>query len=305
MKIALFYPTQGCPWSLRDGIRNTLVRMGHTITDDPVPSDVVFVSGPEYLMTRLRIRFPLWDLMKMPKIGWLHETLHREDYTTNFIAENGMLPLGKLKLFTPLLFTQASQDQAYGLRWVPCGVDTEMFFPRKFYPEETTKNDGIIYTGALYNKRRDFLKANPGIKHQAAYREPKSDLDYAAAISRATAVLNLPSLSAMSTAKVFEVLASKTALITPIMDGPENYALFEHGKHLLYYTDDPIPELDILQASLGPDNLELAFMKTRGYRPLSTLKPLITPSGLAQAGYDEVLKNHTLEQRLRTMLEGI
>ena len=304
MKIALFYPTQGCPWSLRDGISNTLVRMGHEVTSDPVSSDVMFVSGPEYLMPRLRLRFPLWDLMKIPKIGWMHETLHREDYTTNFIANRGMLPLGELKQFTPLLFTQASQDQAYGLRWVPCGVDTEMFYPRKFHPEETTKNDGIIYTGALYKKRRDFLRVNPGIKYQAAYREPVSDLDYAALLSRATAVLNLPSLSAMSTAKVFEVLASKTALITPIMYGPENYALFEHGKHLLYYTDNPIPAMDILQASLDVDNLERPFHTKGGYRPLS-VKPPITPSGLAQAGYDEVIKNHTLEQRLRTMLESV
>lgn len=104
---------------------------------------------------------------------------------------------------------------------------------------------------------------------------------YADITCRAWVVLNLPSLSAMSTARVFEVMASQVALVTPIMDGPENYSMFKSGTHLVHYTTDPVPSVKTL---LSNENLREC---------------------IARRGYEEVIAKHRLEFRLQQMLDSI
>lgn len=275
MKIAVFYPSGYTAWSITKGVCDTFSRMGHEVTDcgsdytGTLHHHLVFVSGPEYLWRRLREVYPDWDALPMPRVGWLHETVEREDYATNSIAVDGKLPIGELKRLTPTLFTPATQDRQYGLQFLPFGVDTKKFFPRD-------KQGGSLYTGSLYKKRKEVLNTYPEIRTLAAYRDYETVEEYAQEIGRAEVVLNLPSLSEASNTRTFEVLASRTALITPAMECPD--ALFEHGKHLLYYQGSPAP----------------AFEEAKSASRV-----------IAQQGYEEVLKKHTIKHRLEEVLTAI
>src|ERR1700692_1859036 len=105
MRIAVFYPAGNTAWSITKGVRDTFSRMNHEVTDcgsdytGPLNHDLIFVSGPEYLCKSLRASYPQWDNFPMPKVGWLHETVEREDYSTNSIAVDGKLPIEELKRF--------------------------------------------------------------------------------------------------------------------------------------------------------------------------------------------------------------
>lgn len=278
MKIAVFYPQGATAWSVAKGVSVVLTRMGHDVdewsTREPLENhDLILVAGPEYLWRELSSIYSFWEDVKVPKIGWLHETVNRADYNTNPIALYGQLPVEALKRFTPLLYTQAHQDQHYGMKFVPCGVDTGMFFPKVRVGLKDVDNP--IYSGSLYGIRQEFLRKHRNVRLKFAYREYATVEDYAEGLRSASAVFNFPSLSAMSTARVFEVLASRTALISPIMEGPENYSIFTHGKHLFYYTDSP--------------DQAIAECAANG-------------KFVCLEGYKEVTEKHTLEQRLTTML---
>jgi spore maturation protein CgeB len=149
-------------------------------------------------------------------------------------------------------------------------VDEEKFNPR----HEDKGPFGNIYTGSVYKKRREFLDTYPEIRTLAAYRDYDTVEEYADAISRSKVVLNLPSLSEASNTRTFEVLASKTALITPAMLYPDS--LFEHGKHLLYYQGNPSSSFEEVKKAMNE---------------------------IAQQGYEEVLRKHTIKHRLRTVLD--
>jgi hypothetical protein len=270
MKIALFYPPTA--WSLAQGVREGLTRLGHAVSDGSdghfihmAGQDLIFVSGPEYLWKQLRVNYPKWDLFTAKKVGWLHETVEREDYETNPIAVHGNLPLDELKRFTPYLFTPAIQDRKYDLHFMPFGVDTKFFVPT---PKIVAQSP--IYTGSVYGKRRAFLDRYPTIRKGAQHPTYQTSIEYARGIAEAPVIIGLPSLSMLTVTSVFEALASKTPLITPALSYPDG--LFEHGKHLLYYDTDPCA----LLKDIDPD--------------------------MARRGYDEILAYHTIEHRLSAIL---
>ena len=276
MRVAVFYPSVETAWSITKGVCSTLHKMGHSVTDcgsdfsGRLDHDLIFVSGPEYLWKKLREIHPQWDRLDAVKVGWLHETVEREDYDINPIAVNGKLPMEEIKKFTPQLFTPAIQDQTYDAKFLPFGVDTDMFYPR----DKTEYS--VIYTGSVYKKRRDFLEKYPSVRTMVGYRPYDETKDYVYGIGRATAVLNLPSLSEASNTRTFETLACKTALITPAMRYPDY--LFEDGKHLLYYQGSP--------------EEAVSKMRTEATR-------------LAEQGYDLVTKRHSMLHRMRYILDTI
>jgi hypothetical protein len=298
MKVALFYPSKEAAWSLREGLRNALHRMGHEVTDygctgwakAPLAGhDMIFVSGPEYLWRDLVDVFPSWGSLDIPKVGWLHETVEREDYATNRIAVAGKLPLSDILRVTPRLFTQAHQDQKYGMPWVQCGVDLEMFKPLGF-----TKRYETVFVGAVYEKRRKFLNQfEPSLEVVRFNRADAPDDDsYVQYINKAHVVLNLPSMSDMSTARVFEVMACGTALITPRTENVGNYDMFLHGEHLMYYEDDP---REAMQALKTTDKRAIRLPN----RPI--VKETLLQR-LSRQGREEVVAHHSLESRLKQML---
>jgi hypothetical protein len=299
MKIAVFYPITGAAWSVSEGVARTFERMGHTVLDcgamtapfeEVQQQDLVFVAGPEYLHKQIREKYPKWDELKMPRVGWLHETVEREDYDKNPIAIDGKLPVFLLKTLTPRLFTMAAQDKVYGMPFMQCAVDTSVF-----YNQHIERTYTFLFTGSIYEKRRKFLEEHSMKGLPLDYYSTKGTvLEYAQELNRAKIILNLPSLSEMSTARVFEAMACGSALVTPIMGGPENYSMFEHGKHLLYYTDDPIPCMkEILKGSISAVRLR---------RPLTALSLY---ERLCKYGTETVMQAHRLDQRLNKVLESI
>lgn len=297
-KIAVFYPdTKISVWSLNKGLVTTLRRMGYEVLDAVVnPSaelesqDIILVSGPEYLWKQLRNRYTTWDSLKAKKYGWLHETVEREDYMRNPIAENGSLPVEELKRLTPNIFTPAAQDVKHGFTYAPFAVDTKVFTP-------ASKNKNVLFVGSMYEKRRLFMDNNPKIsvreyKERLLYKYDLNFEEYLSSTASAMAVLNLPTLSLLNSTRVYEAMACKALTITPIMGGhPDNYSMFKDRIHLLYYLESPVESIDtvveVLYTGNGAWNYEL------------------TQEGqnIAEAGYQEVLKNHTLKQRLTTMLQ--
>ncbi len=278
MNIAVFYPSVETAWSITNGVSEAFKRMGHVVldntTDTSIPladQDLIFVCGPEHLWQKLRTTYPMWDDLKMPKVGWLQETVEREDYELNPIAVGGHLPVEDLKRFTPYLFTPAIQDQKYDLIWLPFGVDTNVFYPRDKEPEA-----GILYSGSLYAKRRKFLEDFPEVREKARYQNFENVTAYATAIATTDTVLILPCLSDTSNARTFEVLASGTSLVTAALQYEDH--IFTHNTHLLYYVGDPCFEMHRARGA-GRD--------------------------MAMRAYEEILKKHTIEHRLFTVFERI
>lgn len=275
MKIALFYPTIDAPWSVTKGIRDGFRRMGHEVIDlseeesfpPLVGYGLIFVSGPEYLWKKLRAAYPEWDSLPVTKAGWMHEPVEREDYGTNPIAINGKLPVEELRKLTPYLFSPAIQDRKYGIRFLPCCVDVNIFRPLN-NPDD--KGTGLVYMGTLYAKRKAFLDKYPEIRTRMKHEDSWYANEYAEIAAVSKVVLNLPSVSDFNVARVFEVLATKTILLTPALTYPDG--LFKHGIHLLYYEGNPLEHLYNLDKDI------------------------------AQRGYEEILSKHTVEHRLEKIL---
>jgi hypothetical protein len=139
MKIAAFYsdsPFAG--WVQAEGFADVLRRMGHEVVPIPVPPvsqvsreqaerinkpiddcDLVLVSGPEHLRKWIRTFYKHWDSLKMPKVGWYHESFVREDYSLDYKTFEGM--------FDFHFFPDKADAEKYKGEWLPLGVDTEMF----------------------------------------------------------------------------------------------------------------------------------------------------------------------------------
>lgn len=299
-KVAVFYPnTKTSVWSLSRGLCTTLSRMGYEVLDataNPTPApaalenqDIIIVSGPEYQWERLLAKYPNWEQLKAKKYGWLHETVEREDYDHNPVAREGKLPIDSIRRLTSTLFTPAAQDEHYGFTYLPFGVDTTVFTP-------DDKNKDVMFVGSLYPKRRAFLESHPQLVVRAykdfmQYRSEVGFDGYVNLTRRAMAVLNLPTLSILNSTRVYEALACRAFVVTPDMGvDSRNYSMFQHEKHLMYYTDSP--------ETCFQHVLDVHTDTEQWHRSLSKLGERI-----AEAGYEEVKKNHTLEKRLETILQ--
>jgi hypothetical protein len=286
MRIAVFYPdTPISVWSLSKGIVTTLARMGHDIVDTPHSADAIIVSGPEYLWRSLRIQYPKWDTFKARKYGWLHETVGREDYGTNPIAVGGKLPVQDLKDFVQTVYTPSAEDTTYGLKYLPFGVDETVFFPSPI------KDNNILFIGSMYAKRRKFIEKYPSIsirdyKDFLTYKSNVPLDEYIRLTARASAVLNLPMLSCVTSTRVYEAMACKALTITPFRGNSE----FIDGKHLVYYRDSPADAMELMELHYDSNNVWSYSLSDRGRE-------------IAEAGYQEVIKNHTLESRLEKILK--
>jgi hypothetical protein len=259
MRVAVFYPDYVlASWSLSRGLADVFRRLGHDVLNcgiipDPARPlhrdryprfeqlnalDRIIVSGPEHLRRYIRALYPAWDTLRPKVVGWLHETLRREDY--------GMLPLEELRRLCHCLVTPAYQDQEYGLAWLPFGVDPQMFNGDVEGPRE----HGPTFIGGLYTKRREALKrwgiglrvANVGIQGTGGLLLTESARAYADALRNIKIFVNLPTLCDHVVLKVLESLACGCAVVTPLTTSgaaAENYRVFQHKVHLLYYEDDP------------------------------------------------------------------
>lgn len=238
LKLACFHPASVfCAWSVSTGLVDTLRRMGHEVSAFPIDAtakalngfsyptaqqlrnfDGIVLSGPEHMREHLFALYPDWNQLRIPRVSWLHETVEREDYK--------QLPIAQILKMSHAAFCPAAQDEKHGMRWLPFGVDTEVFKPDWSQPKEYD----VAFIGLVYPKRAEFLKRlAPCLKGINLITGNVQVMDLRGVCVRETAALyaenlrkikvfvNLPSLSQLAVTKIFEVQACGTFLITPAM----------------------------------------------------------------------------------------
>jgi hypothetical protein len=281
----------GTAWCCADGIVNTLTLLGYHVLDcghpklDVVPietlqqADLIILSGAEFYNQVLVERYgQAWHELTATKVAWYTESVHRDDYT---------FPTASYMQLANRHYFPAIQDaEEFGGEWLPFGADTVVF-----NPSPVEKRYGAIFIGSMYKKRIEYVK---DIGSQLTFVPAVYDKDQdqlrgfqmlADAYSAARIFVNLPSLSRLLVTKVTEVMACRTMLITPAIDHPSgtrNMTQFEDGKHLVYY--DPGRPRDI-----GP------LIEHYLSRPAEV-------DAIANAGWQEITRAHTLRQRLEKII---
>jgi len=186
--------------------------------------DGIIISGPEHIRPELMALYPDWNKIAVPKVSWMHETVEREDY--------GRLPIDAIRQLADVTFAPAVQDEKYGLRWLPFGVDTTVFKPdwnqKKLYD--------TAFIGLVYPKRAEFLEklkphlrginllvGNIQVHDLSGVCVRETALLYADNLRKIKVFVNLPTLSQLAVTKVYEALACGTFLITPAITEYKNF----------------------------------------------------------------------------------
>lgn len=269
MKIALFYPkNMFASWYALGGYRSTLTRMGHDVLDCPLPGnevsnveqvretlptidvlnscDCVFLTFAEYVVPWLSAVYGLdnWSKLKVAIVARFDESFDRDDLKHRMIW-------GELNKWAQHFSFPAAQDaDLYGGRWEPFGADETVFhpgLPNKLY--------GLGFIGSVYPKRIEYMRAlAPHIRDIPFHCAPVVVQDLSGAPATGYARLQtdlladnyrkikvffcLPPMSNLIVAKVFEVMAAGTFIMYPRLagDARKNLLLFQHEKHLVYYT---------------------------------------------------------------------
>jgi hypothetical protein len=230
VKLAVFFPASlFSAWCCSYGLVNILKRMGHEVTSRPIDpastrvhpevfsdtADAVIISGPEHIGKLLAGT-------NLPTVAWMHETVEREDY--------GKLDVDAIKRSADIVFCPGIQDEKYGFRYLPFGVDTKIFHPQAASIYKTI-DAGFI--GLLYPKRQAFLKelraqgvnlltGNVQVLELGGINPLKTAELYAENLRKIKVFVNLPTLSQLAVTKLYEALATGTPVLTPKIECMEN-----------------------------------------------------------------------------------
>lgn len=302
MKIVCFYGDNPlASWMLSRGMPAVLRRMGHEVIEiptlgtaqvtqsdvdrinKPIPNDtdLILVSGPEYLLSWIRKFYPQWDKLKIPKACWFHESSVRDDRTCDF---------SKITPWFDFAFMPNKQDaEQYKGIYLQIGVDAEMFCLSPYIIKATAYSNNIpekrdidcAFIGTVYEKRRAFLQAM--VPYLKGLR-PKigqalvQDLDgvnlvksvelLASEYRRIKILLNLPTLSNVLVSKILEASASGCLVLTPFP---------VHADVGVPYVADPRALAEAIRTYAN--HPEVAAKQAKEHREL-------------------VLKNHRMESRL-------
>jgi hypothetical protein len=258
VKLAVFFPASlFSAWACSYGLVDCLRRMGHEVTGCPVdpalkhlnvslhgaklaPIDGFVISGPEHIGAQVIAAYPGWFKdSRRPSVAWLHETVEREDY--------GKLDVEVIKRSADVVFCPAIQDEKYGFRYLPFGVDTNIFSPHRCgyitgvdsdqhaCDCDTRKSIDAAFIGLLYPKRQAFLAelrkqgvqlvtGNVQVLELGGVNPRKTAELYAENIRKIKVFVNLPTLSQLAVTKIYEVLACGTPILTPEVDNMRNLA---------------------------------------------------------------------------------
>lgn len=239
MKIVCMYGDNPlASWMLSRGLPSVLRRMGHDVIEiptlgtaqvkksdverinKPIPpdTDLIIVSGPEYLISWIKTFYPQWENLKCAKAGWYHESEERDDRTADFGAIAPWFDFN----FMPNL-QDAEKHKAIHL---PVGVDVEMFCPHG--DEWGHREIGCGFIGTMYEKRAAFInstvpllgntKITVGhalVQDLGGINLMKSVRLLAGEYRRIKLLLNLPTLSNVLVSKVLEASACGCLVVTP------------------------------------------------------------------------------------------
>lgn len=267
-RIACFYPGwMPSAWSCSYGIPRTLKRMGHEVVDAPLPMDdirreeaaseaekrrprlrrgdlpksealrdcdLIIVSGTEHIGPYIDSLYPDWSEIKVKKASLLHESCDREDYPAALMGQ-----IERVKRLSDVVYCPAVQDEKYGFKYLPFGVDTDIFKPDILALDANyqvvsgnmpPKKYDLAFIGWMYGKRKEFVqKLMPLLDTTICYGKVQvEDLGgvkiletaelYAQNLREIKVFVNLPTLSQLVVTKVYEVMACGTYLLTPACD---------------------------------------------------------------------------------------
>ena len=168
MKIAAFHSDNiYSGWVQAQGFAEILTRMGNEVVSVPVPArtrkiskamadkinkpiddcDLAIVSGPEWLSKWIQTFYPHWNALKMPKVGWYHESFVREDFKLDFKHYE--------KMYDFHFFPDKADAEKYGHPWLPLGVDTEIFSTQPVVERDIP----VAFIGNMYPKRARFVES--------------------------------------------------------------------------------------------------------------------------------------------------
>lgn len=304
MRLAVFFPASlFSAWCCSYGLVDTLKRMGHEVTSVPIdpqsvlpivqreigPFDGAVISGPEHLLRYSHV-FERYGISRIPIVAWMHETVEREDY--------GKLDVDALKRSADIVFCPGKQDEKYGFRYLPFGVDTEIFNPRPFSFERgvaehlgykvnlASRSIDAAFIGLLYPKRQAFLKelkaqginliiGNVQVLELGGIHPRKTAELYADNLRKIKVFVNLPTLSQLAVTKIYEALACGTPVLTPKIEHMEN--------------------LEHLPVCVYKDAAECAELIRRTV-PTQTSAPTLLPAFVAE---------HSLELRCQVMIDAL
>jgi hypothetical protein len=292
--IAVFHggASNVCAWTCADGIVSTLSAMGYGVIDCIRPSrkdisiellehaDLIILSGPEHFHYEIDQKYGAqWHKLRSRKAIWYSESTHRDDREFDF---------GSVNQLADLQYYPALQDaEEFGGHWLPFGADI-----KKFKPRNLLRENAAGFSGNLYPKRIEFLRRiDAQLKHvQAAqHRLPSRSVELLADAYNSTSIfVNLPALSRLLVTRVTEVMACRTMLITPKPDHQSalpNMNQFIDGKHLVYYDAEKPSQLgELIRYYLAHES---------------------EADSIAEAGWVEVSRSHTLEARLRKIIADV
>lgn len=263
--------------------------------------DAIIVSGPEHIGPWIAQCYGIdnWKQVDIPKAVWLHESTVREDYRIEF---DDIKWLGD-QFFFPAIQDADWHDQEVFAKdrshFLPFGVDTQIFKPQAA-SSPLIKNFDVGFIGMMYPKRASFLMALrkhkiPPIRHGNCNIQSLHGYDWegsmrllASNTREVKVFFNLPAMSRLLVAKVFETMACGTFLMTPELPddrgAQKNMELFKHGEHLAYYS---------------PSHLGMVAQMLREW--ISPEKDAEREK-IAAAGCALVHKYHSLEVRLTELL---
>jgi glycosyl transferase family 1 len=264
VKIAAFFSDSPfASWTQSRGFAAVLQRMGHEVVDVPIPAgykemrqikrtlvervnkpidgcELIIVSGPEHLQRWIQQFYPQWAKLKVPKVGWYHESFHaREDYQMNYEAFR--------EHYNFHIFPDVDDAAKYKGEFLSLGVDTEMFQPHMIdgqygtIPQE--RDIDCAFIGLMYPKRQRFAQAlGPhlnGLEIRIA-TVLAQDLDgvsvqktaeiLAGEYRRIKILTAFPSLSNVLVAKPLEAGACGCAVIVSQSHGLENVVTYDESR---------------------------------------------------------------------------
>ncbi len=271
-----------CSWNFSGGIPATLRRMGHEVyafpphvrdvCDISLPRpDFILVSGPEHCQ--------YLNPTGIPSVHWYHETADRADHdfapTYESLCKRTQLNY----------FIRKADAERFGGKWLPFAVD-ETIFNTVGAPPWEQRQHKIAFVGQLYEQRRKFLDeyrklGGPEIEILQFVGEGKSPKGRAKELAdshRNTQIfVVLPTLIRTTPCKVFEAAACGASVVVPMVDEWERGAW-------LYHEDAAWTLVDAIKLAIkNPDAVK----------------------DFAAIGYEFVMTQHRLEQRLQRIIDDV
>jgi len=304
MKIDLILPPGRHSWNLDEGWAYTLKEMGllgearqaHPDQIDETfewvahsGSNMILLMGGDHHLHFLHDtakKRQRWAKLKMPTVCFCYESILDSRFPGSKEKSESAV-----ETFSHFVYCDEKDNaffESHGVPsiWLQQCVDHKHFHP----PAPGVRREPLVFfRGKLdesfgYGARREILNFLKKEHLLASIDSEISAPELMEQYRKHAFAINLPGNFGGYNVRTFEALASGCVLFQFLPENrPKNNKLFEHGKHLLNFTSNDLPRLASLIREMRANPQEAAR--------------------LAEAGRNEGLANHTIEVRIRQILD--